>query len=360
MEVGASNQTVRAKTPSGALRDALGRPLTSLRLSVTDRCNLRCMYCMPGEHYRWLPQSHLLSFEELVKLVDIFTALGVRRVRLTGGEPLLRRDLDRLVSLLAANPLIEDLALTTNGVLLAEQAGALHRAGLHRVTVSLDTLRPERFLRITRRDEHARVLNGIATVRLAGFSGTKIDAVIMRGVNDDELGDLIEFGRANDAEVRFIEYMDVPGATHWNMQNVVSGAEMLANLERRYGRITAVASDGSAPASRFLLSDGTVFGIIASTTAPFCARCDRSRLTADGIWYRCLYAMAGTDLRSVLRGAGSRDETAARIADLVGSVWRARTDRGAEQRKADHARSAFVPLDALQRDPHFEMHTRGG
>jgi GTP 3',8-cyclase len=360
LEVVDSIRYRRTHSQARGLRDALGRSLTSLRLSVTDRCNLRCMYCMPEEHYHWLPQDHLLNFEELDQLVDIFTVLGARRVRLTGGEPLLRRDLDRLVSLLAANPMIDDLALTTNGVLLAEQAGALHRAGLHRVTVSLDTLRPERFLAITRRDYHARVLDGIAAARHAGFSGTKIDAVIIRGVNDDELSDLLEFGRANDAEVRFIEYMDVPGATHWKMQNIVSRAEMLANLERRYGRITAVAGDGSAPASRFLLSDGTVFGIIASTTTPFCARCDRSRLTADGIWYRCLYAMAGTDLRRVLRGAGSRDEIAARIADLVGNVWRARTDRGAEQRKANHARSAFVPLDALQCDPHFEMHTRGG
>ncbi len=353
-------RTTRTQAPSLAPRDALGRPLASLRLSVTDRCNLRCMYCMPEEHYRWLPQDHLLSFEELVRLVDIFTALGVRRVRLTGGEPLLRRDLDHLVSLLAANPLIEDLALTTNGILLAGQAGALRRAGLHRVTVSLDTLRPERFLAITRRDDHAKVLDGIAAARRAGFSGTKIDAVIIRGVNDDELIDLIEFGRTNDAEVRFIEYMDVPGATHWTLEKIVSRAEMLANLERRYGQITAVASDSSAPASRFLLSDGTVFGIIASTTAPFCGRCDRSRLTADGIWYRCLYAMAGTDLRRVLRSAATPDEIAGRIADLVGSAWRVRTDRGAEQRKANHGRTAFVPLDALQCDPHFEMHTRGG
>jgi cyclic pyranopterin phosphate synthase len=360
MRVVASNPTVRAKTASVALRDALGRPLASLRLSVTDRCNLRCIYCMPEEHYRWLPQDHLLSFEELVKLVDIFTALGVRRIRLTGGEPLLRRDLDRLVSLLAANPLIEDLALTTNGILLAKQAEALHRAGLHRVTVSLDTLRPERFLAITRRDDHARVLNGIAAARHEGFSRTKIDAVIIRGVNDDELSDLIEFGRANDAEVRFIEYMDVPGATQWTMKTIVSRSEMLGRLERCYGRITAVASDGSSPASRFLLPDGTVFGIIASTTAPFCARCDRSRLTADGIWYRCLYAMAGTDLRRILRSAARPDEIAGRIADLVRSVWRGRADRGAEQRKANHARTAFVPLDTLLCDPHFEMHTRGG
>jgi cyclic pyranopterin phosphate synthase len=360
MEVVASNRTVRTQAPSVAVRDALGRPLASLRLSVIDRCNLRCMYCMPERDYHWLPQDHLLSFEELVLLVDIFTLLGVRRVRLTGGEPLLRRDLDRLATLLAANPMIEDLALTTNGILLAEQAGALHRAGLHRVTVSLDTLRPERFLAITRRDEHVRVLDGIAAARREGFSRTKIDAVIIRGVNDDELSDLIEFGRANDAEVRFIEYMDVPGATQWSLESTVSRAEMLATLERCYGHITAVACDSSAPASRFLLSDGTVFGIIASTTTPFCGRCDRSRLTADGIWYRCLYAMAGSDLRRLLRSVAQPDEIAARIADLIGSVWRVRADRGAEQRKANHERSAFIPLDALQRDPHFEMHTRGG
>lgn len=360
MEVVAPNQPVRTKTPSIALRDTLGRPLASLRLSVTDRCNLRCMYCMPEKHYRWLPQDHLLSFEELVRLVDIFAVLGVRRLRLTGGEPLLRRDLDWLVTLLAANPMIEDLALTTNGILLAEQAGPLRRAGLHRVTVSLDTLRPERFLAITRRDDHARVLNGIAAAKKEGFSGTKIDSVIIRGVNDDELSDLIEFGRANDAEVRFIEYMDVPGATQWSLKNTLSRAEMLATLERSYGPITACASDSSAPATRFLLSGGTVFGIIASTTAPFCGRCDRSRLTADGIWYRCLYAMAGTDLRRLLRSTAQPERIAARIADLIVNEWRVRADRGAEQRKASHARSAFVPLDAIQRDPHFEMHTRGG
>jgi len=315
---------------------------------------------MPEEHYRWLSQDHLLNFDEVVRLVDIFTALGVRRVRLTGGEPLLRRDLDRLVRLLAANPLIEDLALTTNGILLAEHAKALHCAGLHRVTVSLDTLRPERFLSLTRRNGHTRVLEGIAAARRAGFSGTKADAVIIRGINDDEMSGLIEFGRANDVEVRFVEYMDVPGATKWNMGNVFSRVEMLATLERRYGKITALGSDSSAPASRFLMSDGTVFGIIASTTDPFCARCDRSRLTADGMWYRCLYAVGGTDLRSLLRGGAPRDEIAARIADLVGNLWHARRDRGAEHRKAEHGRSAFVPLDTFLSDPHFEMHTRGG
>src|SRR5579883_14733 len=195
------------------LRDRLGRPLESLRLSVTDRCNLRCLYCMPEEEYVWLPRQELLSFEELVRLVAIFTGLGVTRLRLTGGEPLLRHNLDRLIAMLTGNPRIKDLALTTNGLLFADQSEALKRAGLGRVTISLDTLQRERFRQMTRRDEHHRVLVAFEAARRAGFTGTKLDAVIMRGENDDELADLIEFGRSNDVEVRFIEYMDVLGAT---------------------------------------------------------------------------------------------------------------------------------------------------
>jgi GTP 3',8-cyclase len=177
------------------LRDLLARPLRNLRLSVTDRCNLRCAYCMPEEEYAWLPREHILSFEEIASLVEVFSGLGVDKVRLTGGEPLLRKDLDRLVAMLASNGRLRDLALTTNGVLLAEQAGALRAAGLHRVTVSLDTLRPERFKALTRRDTHARVLEGIEAVGRAGWRGLKIDTVVIRGVNDDELVDLIEYGR---------------------------------------------------------------------------------------------------------------------------------------------------------------------
>ena len=345
-----------ADLQSPALRDHLGRPLRSLRVSVTDRCNLRCAYCMPEQDYVWLPREELLSFEEIAQLVNSFARVGVDHVRLTGGEPLLRHNLDRLVAMLAANPRIRDLALTTNGILLAEQARDLRRAGLHRITVSLDTLRPERFLALTRHDEHHRVMAGIAAAGDAGFTGTKIDAVILRGTNDDELADLIDFGRAHQAEVRFIEYMDVAGATKWNMNSVVSRDEMLERLERRFGKIAPVIEDSSAPAARFRLPDGTVFGIIASTTAPFCRHCDRSRLTADGMWYRCLYATTGTDLRLLVRrGAESADITA-----KIEEMWRARGDRGAEERKADRFRSAFVSLDELRRDPHLEMHTRGG
>jgi cyclic pyranopterin phosphate synthase len=338
------------------LLDTRRRPLRNLRISVTDRCNLRCGYCMPEEEYVWLPREEILHFEEISRLVDVFIELGVDKVRLTGGEPLLRRDLPALIRLLAAKPGLRDLAITTNGVLLAEAAPALRTAGLHRVTVSLDTLRPERFVALTRRNTHAQVLEGIAAVPRAGFTGTKLDTVVIRGVNEDELGDLIEFGRRVPGEVRFIEYMDVGGATRWSLDQVVSRKEMLGVLERRYGRIEPVIEDSTAPADRFRLPDGTVFGIISSTTAPFCADCDRSRLTADGLWYLCLYAMRGIDLRGPLRGGATNDQLKA----LLTGGWTARTDRGAEERLALGQRTPLVQIGGLKRDPHLEMHTRGG
>jgi cyclic pyranopterin phosphate synthase len=336
--------------------DTLERPLRNLRLSVTDRCNLRCQYCMPEEDYVWLPREDILHFEEIARLVDVFADLGVDKVRLTGGEPLLRKDLDRLVSLLAANPRIKDLAMTTNGVLLAEQATALRAAGLHRVTVSLDTLRPERFKSLTRRDSLAQVLEGIDAVGREGWPGLKLDTVVMRGTNDDELADLIEYGRKVSAEARFIEYMDVGGATHWSMDRVVSRAEMLTRLGARYGVIEPVIEATSAPADRYRLPDGYVFGVISSTTEPFCRSCDRSRLTADGMWYLCLYATQGTDLRKALRGGATPDE----LKTLIVPAWRRRADRGAEERLAVAERRPLMQIGELKRDPHLEMHTRGG
>src|SRR5262249_31273640 len=254
-----------------AVRDVHQRPLRNLRISVTDRCNLRCSYCMPEEDYVWLPREQILDFEEISALADVFMELGVDKIRLTGGEPLLRRDLPSLIRLLAARPKLHDLALPTTGVLLGEQAPALRDAGLHRVTVSLDTLRPDRFTALTRRANHAQVLAGIAALAPVGFRGTKLDTVVMRGVNDDELAELIEYGRTVPAEVRFIEYMDVGGATRWSMDKVVSRTEMLAMLERRYGPIEAIVEESSAPADRYRLADGAVFGIISSPTAPLCA-----------------------------------------------------------------------------------------
>ncbi len=337
------------------IQDQFERPLRNLRLSVTDRCNLRCSYCMPEQDYVWLPKDDILHFEEIEQLVEVFTGLGVDKVRLTGGEPLLRRDLPSLVARLASRREIRDLAMTTNGVLLAAHARALKEAGLHRLTVSLDTLRPERFRALTRSDDHARVLAGIAAAAPL-FAGLKLDTVAIRGVNDDELVDLIEFARGHGAEIRFIEYMDVGGATNWSMDRVLSRDEMLATLTAHYGPIAAVQEQSSAPADRYRLPDGTIFGIIASTTAPFCESCDRSRLTADGLWYLCLYATQGVDLRRELRGGASTKTLQA----LVQSTWERRRDRGAEDRLAARDRAQLIPLDSLRRDHHLEMQTRGG
>ncbi|MBC7838306.1 MAG: GTP 3',8-cyclase MoaA [Nitrospiraceae bacterium] len=347
-------------TVPAAVADLYGRPLRSLRLSVTDRCNLRCKYCMPEQDYVWLPREDVLTLEEMATLTGYFTDLGVDRVRLTGGEPLLRRDLPRLVHLLLQNPRLTDIALTTNGVLLADQAEELYEAGLHRITVSLDTLRPERFLQLTRRDEFARVMEGIESVARAGFTGLKLDTVAIRGFNDDELVALIEFGRQVQAEVRFIEYMDVGGANEWSQGKVLSQAAILTILSGHYGRIESMPERGAAPAQRFLLRDGTTFGIIPSTTTPFCAACDRSRVTADGMWYRCLYATSGTDLRKSLRAGASADEMRA----LIRTGWEGRRDRGAEERKAlerDGLRvGGLIGIEKLREDPHLEMHARGG
>ena len=336
--------------------DRFGRPLRSLRVSVTDRCNLRCHYCMPEPDYVWLPRENLLSFEEIGAVVDAFTDVGIDRVRITGGEPLLRRDLHKLIRSLASRRAVRDLALTTNGVHLAARARELREAGLHRITVSLDTLRRRRFAAITRFDEHAAVLEGIDAACAAGFSSLKIDTVVVRGVNDDELIALLEYGRQMGAEVRFIEYMDVGGATRWRLADVVSRREMLQTISAHYGQVTAVREESSAPADRYMLPDGTIFGIISSTTAPFCATCDRSRLTADGVWLLCLYAQAGTDLGRPLRAGATRHE----LARLIGTVWEQRADRGAEERLGSTTRERLIPVAALKKNAHLEMHTRGG
>lgn len=337
-------------------QDRFGRPLGSLRISVTDRCNLRCSYCMPEESYVWLPKPSLLSFEEIGQVVDAFIRLGLRKVRLTGGEPLLRRELPSLIALLARKPL-DDIALTTNGLLLTDSARELRAAGLSRLTVSLDTLQNDRFLALTRRAELDRVFAGIDAARSAGFEGLKIDTVVLRGTNEDELVDLLRFGQRIGAEVRFIEYMDVGGATQWRADDVVSQDEILALIGEQMGPVRPVSEErGSAPAARFELEDGTRFGIIASTTKPFCSACDRARLTADGNLLTCLYARDGVDLRPVLRGGGPRDD----LENAIAGVWRARADRGAEERASLSERGPLVPVERLRRAPHMEMHTRGG
>ncbi len=340
--------------------DAHDRPLKSLRLSVTDRCNLRCQYCMPEEDYVWLPREDVLTFEEMATLAGYFADLGVDKVRLTGGEPLLRRDLPRLVRLLLQDRRITEIALTTNGILLANHAQDLSHAGLHRVTVSLDTLRPERFRQLTRRDEFSRVIEGIESAGKVGFTNLKLDTVAIRGFNDDELIPLIEFAKHYQAEVRFIEYMDVGGANEWSLDKVLSRAMILEQLRQHYGPIEALPERGAAPAQRFRLPDGTTFGIIPSTTTPFCAQCDRSRVTADGMWYLCLYATSGTDLRNPLRAGASAEE----MRRMIRAGWSARRDRGAEERKALERvglrDGGLIGIDRLREDPHLEMHARGG
>ncbi len=341
------------------VKDFLGRPLRSLRVSVTDRCNLRCQYCMPEEDYVWLPRETLLTFKEIVFLTELFSEQGVDRVRITGGEPLLRKDLASLIGMLQKNTRIQDIAMTTNGVLLAEHAQNLFDAGLHRITVSLDTLKPERFKALTRRDTLEQVFEGIESVGRVGFCGLKFDTVAMKGYNDDELIPLIEYGKRVKGEVRFIEYMDVGGANDWSPEKVFSRKEILALLSNYYGMIEPLYERSSAPAQRFRLPDGTIFGIIPSTTTPFCSTCDRSRLTADGMWYLCLYAKMGLDLRKPIRARRTRED----LVSMIQSVWETRRDRGAEERKeleSSTGRGRFIEIDRLRQDPHLEMHARGG
>jgi len=340
--------------PDSPLADQLGRGLRALRVSVTDRCNMRCAYCMPEAEYVWLPRESILSFAEIARLARLFVAAGVDAVRLTGGEPLLRRELGELVGMLAATSGIRDLALTTNGLLLAAHASRLAAAGLARVTVSLDTLQPARFAAAARGAHHADVLAGIRAAQDAGL-GVKVNAVVIRGFNDDELGALLEWGRARAIEVRFIEYMDVGGATRWSQAQVVGQSEILATLGARFGKPVALPR-GGAPATQFQLPDGTRFGIVASVTAPFCRSCERSRLAADGLWFRCLYEGTGLDLRTPLRrGAGD-----AELGSLIAEAWQARAARGAEERAALRERGVLYRVARLRADPHREMHTRGG
>lgn len=335
--------------------DTFHRPLGSLRISVTDRCNLRCRYCMPAAAYEWLPAESILSFDELTRLAAIFVRLGVGKLRLTGGEPLLRPGLDQLVMQLAALPGVRDLGLTTNGTRLAPMAAPLLAAGLGRITVSLDTLCPERMQALARHDRSDAVREGIDAAIAAGFTRLKLNTVVIRGANDDELEAIVRFAAMRGIEPRFIEYMDVGGATAWSMAEVVSGAEIVARLANAFGGAEALPrrDDPHAPAERWQLGDGTIIGVITSTTAPFCRGCDRARLTADGRWFRCLYAVEGTDLAAPLRGGASDAEIAAIIRD----GWSARDDRGAEQRATLVHRT---PLVARASDPWMEMHVRGG
>jgi len=311
---------------------------------------------MPEEEYLWLPREDLLRHEETSDLADLFGELGVDRLRITGGEPLLRRDLPSLIASLANKSWVRDLAMTTNGVRLADAVDDLRRAGLHRLTVSLDTLDRDRFTRLTRFDALPAVLAGIEAARRAGFTDLKLDTVVSRGDNDDELVALVTYAAEVGAEIRFIEYMDVGGATSWRPEAVVSRREIIERLSSHFGAIEPVAEHSSAPAARYRLPSGQTIGIISSTTEPFCETCDRARLTADGVLLLCLYAQHGTDLRRPLRAGASRET----LLNLIRAVWAGRADRGAEERLHVRTRTPYIPLSVLRKDSHLEMHTRGG
>jgi cyclic pyranopterin phosphate synthase len=312
------------------LLDAHHRPVKDLRISVTDRCNFRCTYCMPfAEYSEWIDRHELLTYEEISRLAAIFLELGADKIRLTGGEPLVRKNLEELVARLSALPGLRDLCLTTNGALLTEKAAALKAAGLKRLNVSLDSLDAERFRRITQRDDLPRVLEGLKAARRAGFERIKINAVIERGVNDDEILPLAEFARVNGFAVRFIEFMDVGNSNDWTIQKVVPKKEILERIAARYPLKRVGREDGSAPAVDYRFADGAGdVGVIASVTEPFCGDCTRARLTADGKLVTCLFSRDGHDLRAMIR-SGASDET---LKEFISTLWRNRTDRYSEER----------------------------
>jgi cyclic pyranopterin phosphate synthase len=304
------------------LTDRFGRVHRDLRISVTDRCNFRCTYCMPAEGLQWLPREELLTFEEIERIARILVdRYGFTSIRLTGGEPTVRARLPLLVEKLAG--LGVDLALTTNGATLRLLAAELADAGLQRINISLDTLRPDRFREITRRDDLDRVLDGIDAALDAGLDPVKINAVMMRGVNDDELVDFARFGREKGVQVRFIEFMPLDATGEWTEEQVVTHREIVERVNEVFP-IEPVEPEGhgSAPAERFrYLDGGGEIGIIASVTHSFCSSCDRVRLTAEGQLRACLFALEDTDLRGPLRAGASDDELAALVESTVGSKW---------------------------------------
>jgi cyclic pyranopterin phosphate synthase len=322
--------------------DTLGRPLRDLRVSVTDRCNFRCGYCMPrevfGADHAFLPRAEILSFEEIERVVRASVALGVRKVRLTGGEPLVRRNLEALVAMLATVEGIEDLTLTTNASLLAGKAQALADAGLHRVTVSLDALDDETFMRMNDAGfPVSRVLEGIAAADAAGLGPVKLNAVIRRGINEHAVLDLAEHFRGTGTTVRFIEYMDVGHSNGWRLDDVVPADEIVAAIEARWPLEAVDRGYRGEVARRYRYRDGAgEIGVISSVSQPFCGDCTRARLSADGRLFTCLFATAGHDLRALLR-AGATDAalTDAALTDALRAIWTGRSDRYSELRSLD-------------------------
>jgi cyclic pyranopterin phosphate synthase len=301
------------------LLDTFGRRHNNLRISVTDRCNIRCFYCMPAENVRFKPRSEILSFEEIERFVRVVARMGVNKLRLTGGEPLVRSDMPRLVAMLAAVPGIDDIALTTNGILLAEQAQALKDAGLLRLNISLDTLNAETFKQITRREGFERVLEGIFTAQRVGFRKIKLNAVAIRGITEDEVVPLGHFARQHDLEVRFIEFMPLDADDAWQNDQVLPGEQILAILEEGIGPLEPLPRDDpSQPATDYIFADGRGrIGFINPVTQPFCGDCNRLRITADGKVRNCLFSTVEWDARELLRTGASDEELAQLVRDCV-------------------------------------------
>ncbi|MPZ22024.1 MAG: GTP 3',8-cyclase MoaA [Dehalococcoidia bacterium] len=334
---------------ASVLKDLLGRPLRDLRISVTDRCNFRCTYCMPkevfGKEFQFLPRAGLLTFEEITRLSRIFISQGVRKLRITGGEPLLRRDLPRLVAQLRAIDKGVDLTLTTNGSLLKEQAHDLKAAGLSRITVSLDSLDDAVFRAMNDVDfPVTRVLDGIEAARAAGLVPIKINTVVKRGVNDDHVVDLARHFRGTGFTVRFIEYMDVGSTNGWRLDDVVPAAEVIQRISAEMPLEPLDSQYRGEVAERWRYRDGGgEVGVIASVTQPFCQDCTRARLSADGALYTCLFATTGQDLRSLLRNGATDDDIVATLA----TIWGRRDDRYSEIRSEETAGAARVEMSRI-------------
>jgi cyclic pyranopterin phosphate synthase len=335
------------------LRDLYGRPVTDLRISVTDRCNFRCTYCMPLDEYEWIDKKEILTFEEIARLARLFVQIGVEKIRLTGGEPLVRRNVERLVAELSGLGGLKDLCLTTNGSLLAEKAAALRAAGLGRINVSIDTLDAGKFKRMTKRGDLEKVLEGLFAAKAQGFHPIKINAVIERGVNDGDVLDLVEFSRENGMAIRFIEYMDVGNVNGWTSEKLVPKKEILERINARYPLREVGRAEGSAPAVDYEFVDGRgELGVIASVTEPFCSSCTRLRLTADGKLVTCLFSQVGHDVKSLLR-AGSTDGD---IIEFIASLWRQRKDRYSAERLEALRSANYDPRTHKK----IEMITLGG
>jgi GTP 3',8-cyclase len=335
------------------LVDALKRPIKDLRISVTDRCNFRCSYCMPLDEYEWIHKKEILTFEEISPLATLFVGLGVEKIRLTGGEPLVRQNLDKLVAKLSSIGGLKDLCLTTNGALLAEKVAALKASGLKRVNISVDSLSPEKFRQMTKRGDLSKVLNGIFAAKQHGLHPIKLNAVIERGLNEDDILSLVEFSRDNGFVLRFIEYMDVGNSNDWTSGKLVSKREIIEKIHSRYPLKEVGRAGGNAPSVDYEFIDGRGdVGVIASVTEPFCSSCTRVRLTADGKIVTCLFSGIGHDVKALIRGGASDEE----ISQFIVSIWEKRVDRYSAERLEALRSSNYDPKNHKK----IEMISLGG